>query len=203
MPVTLKRTREEIEAMNVAELRALARECGLDSDLARKGKKDELRGALLALLPPEEDEKPEKPGDPLADSALEELPVDGGQLLARKKSRLAVDLTDDEWRSAASRLAALEEQIGEEAEHQKQVKADLRHRMAQLDAERSTQAMAVRRKSEMRDVPVETWADFARGMAVEVRTDTGVVVHERPLTSEEKQQELFARGSNVQHVDFD
>jgi len=103
---------------------------------------------------------------------------------------LPVALTDDEIRKAGDALAMACEDITSEEARAKEIKDDLKNRMSSLEAERNRLAVLVRRKEEYRQVEVDIWFDYQRGMVEEIRTDTGEQIKIRPMTDDERQQGL-------------
>ena len=98
---------------------------------------------------------------------------------------LPCKLTDREFAERATSLGAAMADVDLHEEHVAQVKSELKARGEQLDAEVRRLSTIVRTKQEPRKVEVEIFADFATGVAWELRTDT----HEeksRPLTETER-----------------
>mgnify|MGYP001560173403 CR=1 FL=1 len=99
-------------------------------------------------------------------------------------------LTDDELRQRGAKLAQVTTEIATEADHQKAVRDSQRSVMTALLAKQSELAAQINRGREVREVEVVTYADHARGLAMDVREDTGEVVLTRDLVGAERQQPL-------------
>lgn len=204
----MKYTKDELDAMSGRKLEALwdtLRE-GTGQSGATIRKKEGPAGLVQRILESASTSLgaggplPPEPGDNVVELTLHQsdpnVPVgdkspDRFKALAKTTRRLPVPLTHPEWENRAARLAQVEDEVSNEQEYQKQVKADLKARMSRLEAERSQVALAVRQKIEMRDVGVEFLADFHEGIVREQRMDDGTVLSTRSLTAEERQPTLF------------
>ena len=103
-------------------------------------------------------------------------------------------MTDAELRARGDQLADLQEKV-ERAEEEKAAKSkEYSGHIAKFNGEASCIAKEVREKCAWRYVEVETKFDFDAGTADTSRVDTGEVVTSRPLTQEERQQNLFTKG---------
>ena len=109
---------------------------------------------------------------------------------------LPVKLTEVELLDLGQQLAQVESEVKAHEEHAASVKAGLKHREAELAAQRAEVASKIRAKSEARQVEVETTADYKRGVATTVRLDTMIKIRDRQLSAEERQGALF--GDDVQ-----
>jgi len=72
----------------------------------------------------------------------------------------------------------------------KRAAATYKEDLKTLDARRATLAQRVRERKERRDVPVAEQKDFSRKAISTIRLDTGEIVRERAMSSEELQTEL-------------
>jgi cell pole-organizing protein PopZ len=111
-------------------------------------------------------------------------------ILTRGVKTLACKLTEDDFDERAKALAEVCQEIVAEESRGADVKAQLKARITQLEARRNELSIVVARREEMRQVGVETLADFDRGQAIEVRTDTLKILSQRPLTEGERQAHL-------------
>lgn len=103
---------------------------------------------------------------------------------------LSCVLTDDELRERGEQLAKAIEDIATEQKNQESIKAEMKSSIATLEARRDALAAQVRRKAELRQVEVEEVTDYVSGRFSRSRLDTGEVIHERPLTNDERQASL-------------
>jgi len=101
-------------------------------------------------------------------------------------------LSDDEWHARASDLAACIDDIANEEGRQANLKSQMKAALAELDARKHRLASVVRAGVEYREVTVELRAEWAAGVAVEVRTDTGESMSTRALTDSERQPSLLS-----------
>lgn len=115
---------------------------------------------------------------------------DGLPKLKRDLRYLDCVLTDDELRQRGAKLAQVTTEIATETDHQKAVRDSQRSVMTALLAKQSELAAQINRGREVREVEVVTYADHARGTAIDVREDTGEVVLTRDLVGAERQQPL-------------
>ena len=108
----------------------------------------------------------------------------------KEKHYLEVQLTDDEIRQAGKDLAdAIKRKNGIEADLET-FKAQKKAETTQCDGDIAKNAVLVGAGKEMRMVECDVTLDFNANRRTSVRTDNGVVVQERLLTTEEKQLEL-------------
>lgn len=108
----------------------------------------------------------------------------------KEKQYLECMLTDDEMKQASIELAnacqrkvAIEDQL---ATFKAQKKAEI----TQCEGDINKNTVLVSSGKEMRMVECDVELDFDRGRRMVTRVDNGLVVQERPLTSDEKQLEL-------------
>jgi hypothetical protein len=78
------------------------------------------------------------------------------------------------------------------------MKAQMKARLAELDARKTQLAIIIGRREEDRDVTVDQFWDFGRFVVDTVRRDTGEVVSSRRMTEEECQQPLPAPMSHLE-----
>ena len=104
--------------------------------------------------------------------------------------QLAVPLTEQELRAFGDDLATVCQNIRTETERQKSLKSELKARLDQLEARQTELASIIGRREEIRDVQVECRRDFNTNLFEEVRLDTGVIIHSRPLAEAEYQTEI-------------
>lgn len=112
------------------------------------------------------------------------------EVLFEGTEQLPVKLTEDELLDYGQQLAQAESEVRAHNEHATSVKAGLKHREAELTAQQSRLASIIRAKSELREVPVRTEADYRKGTATTIRLDTFNAVRERSLTQVERQGSL-------------
>lgn len=111
-------------------------------------------------------------------------------ILKRSTRLLPVRLTDDDLRDRGRALAQVCDDIASERARHDSIKTELKARLAKLEADRAVLSALIRRGDEERDVEVITVADYARAVAVEIRTDTNDTLRERPLEMSERQPTL-------------
>ena len=99
-------------------------------------------------------------------------------------------LTRDELLKYGGELAqALQDIVTEEA-LQASMKQSMKAALASLEAKSSELSTKVARGEEYRDVEVDPRMDFAANMYYEVRRDTGEKIGQRPITEDERQENL-------------
>lgn len=110
--------------------------------------------------------------------------------IQKEKQYLEVNLTDDEAKRASKELAdaiqrknAIEDQIAT-------FKAQKKGEITQCSGEINKNTILVVTGKEMRMVECEVTLDFDTGKRTVVRIDSGLIVDERGLTTDEKQLEL-------------
>lgn len=103
---------------------------------------------------------------------------------------LPVRLTEEELLKKGSELAATVQDIASEESRQQDIKSQLKAKLAELEARRSNLAITVSRKEEHRDVEVDIFHDYQRGVVEDVRRDTGETISRRVMNEEERQRAL-------------
>jgi len=114
-------------------------------------------------------------------------------LVSKKRTvtkNLPCKLTEPELRDKGDALASVIQDLKSEEDRQVDIKAQMKARMAELDAKKTQLAISISRREEHRDVEVEEWLDYARSIVQQVRTDTGEIVFHRPMNEEERQLSL-------------
>jgi hypothetical protein len=103
---------------------------------------------------------------------------------------LPCPLTDDEKIARSLMLAEALDRRNQLDLERKDTMAEFKDREAKLDSEIGRLGTIVRGGKELRQVECEDQHNYKNGTADRVRLDTGEVVQTRPLTEEERQQEL-------------
>lgn len=103
---------------------------------------------------------------------------------------LPVKLTDEELLKKGGELATAVQDIATEEGRQADIKASMKARLAEIEARRTQLAIAVSRKEEHRDVEVDIFHDYQRGVVEDIRRDTGEIISRRVMHEDERQQEL-------------
>lgn len=111
-------------------------------------------------------------------------------VLKEDQRLLDVELTPEELQTHGAALAAVTSEIATESERQQAVKEQLKARLTELAARQSGLAATINRKKEIREVEVVTFADYEKGHALTVRTDSGEILSTRELTAAERQRPL-------------
>jgi hypothetical protein len=117
-------------------------------------------------------------------------PTNGLEHLSTAEAELDCRLTADEIAAHGRDLVNLLGEIEEEEDDQDARKAEMRERLATMQARQSKIAGTIRRGLERRRVTVEIMADWTTQTAIERRTDTGEEIGRRPLREDEKQLKL-------------
>ena len=99
-------------------------------------------------------------------------------------------LKDTELLRYGGELGEVIQDIAAEEDNQLGLRQEMKARLAVLEARRTDLATKITRKEELRDVEIQTERDYTAGTYSEIRTDTGEVIKERPLTPEERQEKL-------------
>lgn len=103
---------------------------------------------------------------------------------------LRCKLTRDELLKYGGELAqALQDIVTEEA-LQASMKQSMKAALASLEAKSSELSTKVARGEELRDVEVEPRLDFKTSTYYEIRGDTGEKISQRPITEDERQENL-------------
>lgn len=111
--------------------------------------------------------------------------------LAKSETRsLPVKLTELELRERGDSLATVIQDLNTEERRQVDVKAQMKARLAELDARKTQLAITISRREEERAVTVDTYHDYERLKVEAVRRDTGETIHRREMTQDELQQPL-------------
>jgi hypothetical protein len=102
-----------------------------------------------------------------------------------------VELTEEEVRDAADRMADLFDQLKRIEEEAKSIANGYKAKTKELDAQFAQAQLLVRNKYEQRLVEcVRTW-NYKTCRVVTVRTDTGAIVEDRAMSADERQEKLF------------
>lgn len=109
----------------------------------------------------------------------------------RHEEQLLCALGEDELRQRGADAARLVSQIDQLDEQRRLAASDYRDRIKELRGKLRELSQAVRERQEERAVPCETEPNYAAGLMVTVRLDTGEIIRSRPLTSSERQGHLF------------
>lgn len=105
--------------------------------------------------------------------------------------RLLCTLTPTELQNAGAKLAVLCEDIANEDKAQADIKAQLKAKLASLEAQRDVQAMIVRRKADYKEIPIDIFFNYTAAVVEEIRTDTGEVLLSRAMSDSERQMKLI------------
>lgn len=108
----------------------------------------------------------------------------------REVRSLPCTLTEAEFLERSRGLANVTNDIATEEARQVEVKAEMKARLAVLTAQQAKLASAVSRGEEYRDVEVLVEFDENALLVRSVRSDTGALVDERPMTESERQRVL-------------
>ena len=115
---------------------------------------------------------------------------DAPHVLRSIKEWLSCPLTTDQKVEKGKALSEVLENIRSEESRADMVKASLKSALAALESKRDELCVIVSRGAEVREIEVEERADTTTLRVYRVRMDTGEVTHERPMTPEERQQQL-------------
>ena len=110
-----------------------------------------------------------------------------GPIVRRPVLHLACKLTDAQTLEAGQELATVIQDLDGEIARQTQIKAGLKTTLTALEARRSSVALKVARREEIREVQCEARLDGDE--LVSWRLDTGDELGRRPARDEEKQLE--------------
>lgn len=110
------------------------------------------------------------------------------------EEKLRVDLTEDEVREHADRMATRMEDLELLTDEFNTVKRDYKSRLEIIELEVRQHAQKVRNRWELRPVECEVVRDFKAGVVRIVRTDTGEIAYERRMSNEDRQQNLAVAG---------
>ncbi|MBI5545200.1 MAG: hypothetical protein HY901_15025 [Deltaproteobacteria bacterium] len=129
------------------------------------------------------DEKPDKPKS-----------ISGGRVISRHVEELSVKLTDVELKERSKRAAEVEGNMRTHLTHADSVCKSLKAEQDRLDAELAHLSHIVRSETEPREVEIQVELDPDRKRHVlEIRLDTGEVVHRRLAREDELQVDLFPK----------
>jgi hypothetical protein len=127
----------------------------------------------------------------------EKTPEESQVKVERFSRNLRVLLSQDEIVDRAKRSAYLMGEIEQKAEERDAAKKQANAHIEELEAEMHRLSLEVRDGGSYRDVPCERRYIYRTGAVVEVRTDNGEVLTERPMTEREKQLELGLKKPDV------
>ena len=105
----------------------------------------------------------------------------------RTTEHLSCLLTDAEIRQYGADLAVTVQDVASETDRQADIRAQLKARMAELEARQSQLAIKISRGEEFRDVEVLVWINYDAGVETRTRVDTGEEIASRPLREDERQ----------------
>ena len=114
--------------------------------------------------------------------------------IATEYRMLRARLDDGELVGKAQELAAVLTDEGLMEQRHEEFRARMKAERQELEAKVGRLVEVVRTRTADKDVEIEIRGDFARGIAEEVRTDTGEVIATRSLRSEEYQSLLPGTG---------
>jgi hypothetical protein len=99
-------------------------------------------------------------------------------------------LSDEELLKKGGELATAVQDIATEESRQIDLKASMKARLTEIEARRTQLAIAVNRKEEHRDVEVDVFHDYQRGVVSDIRRDTGEILSQRVMQDSERQKSL-------------
>lgn len=108
----------------------------------------------------------------------------------RDVRNLPCKLTDVEFLERSRSLATVTNDIGTETKRQAEAKAEMKAKLAVLEAQQARLASVVSRSEEYRDVEVSIEPDDIALCVRTYRTDTGECIEERPMQEHERQRVL-------------
>jgi hypothetical protein len=119
----------------------------------------------------------------------------GGKIGVIKEKKIPlfqrVELTEEEVRDAADRMADLFDQVGRIEEEQKSIANNYKAKIKEVEAQLSQAQLLVRNKYDQRLVDcIRSW-NIKTCRVVTARLDTGAIVEERAMTADERQEKLF------------
>jgi hypothetical protein len=134
------------------------------------------------------------------DQRLQETQAEG-KVLSKKKTddvrllpvitkQLACRLTPEELQAYGEQLANTIDEMSNEEARQEGFKKEMKSTLANLQATMTILSSKIRQREERRDVQVQPEMNFKKGVYREIRTDTGDLINERPLSEEERQEAL-------------
>lgn len=104
--------------------------------------------------------------------------------------KLPVKLTEPEVAGLGRRIAELMEQRALTEALRKSQQKDRKAEIDRFEREIEDKRCSIRSGEELRDVPVDIYKDYQRGIVETVRLDTGVAYEIRDMTDEERQMEM-------------
>lgn len=103
---------------------------------------------------------------------------------------LPTKLNQHELRDRGDQLAAVIQDLKAEEDRQTDAKAQMKARLAELDAKKTQLAITISRREEYRDQTCDVFHDCDRLLVEVIRRDTNEVVTSRGMTEHERQQLL-------------
>lgn len=125
------------------------------------------------------------------ETAVEESKTIAAPKIVKIKEELLCDLNEVEWQNKARELADSHRDTDAQKERKKGIMAELNADVKAAEARETKLANIVATRTERREVIVEVKYDYELGTVTRKRTDTGAVISEREMTSDERQGELF------------
>ncbi len=110
--------------------------------------------------------------------------------ILKEKQYLEVRLSDEEIKSASKQLAEAVQRKAAIKDQLTTFKAQKKGETTMCDADINKNTILVGSGKEMRMVECDVTLDFDSGKRSVIRTDNGIVIEERAMTSDEKQLEL-------------
>lgn len=111
---------------------------------------------------------------------------------ARMVRDLRVPLTQEEVDTRTEQLLELLNKVDHVREEQKRVASHARSTIKEMEQEAGQLRRDLYDRSELRPIDCEERWIYRTGVVQVVRTDTGKAVDERPMTTDERQEQLFA-----------
>ena len=105
--------------------------------------------------------------------------------------KLPVQLTEDELRERGDALAANVEQTAALKEEKKAQDADINGKIKLANEITRKLSHIITMKTEDRDVECDVVKDYKANTVTTFRSDTGEQVDQRPMSAEERQEELY------------
>ena len=125
------------------------------------------------------------------ETAVEESKTIAAPKIVKIKEELLCDLNEVEWQNKARELADSHRDTDAQKERKKGIMAELNADVKAAEARETKLANIVATRTERREVIVEVKYDYELGTVTRKRTDTGAVISEREMTSDERQGVLF------------
>lgn len=105
--------------------------------------------------------------------------------------RLGCLLSDEERLEFADQLAEANERVESAKSAKKSMMKQMQSEIDVAEAHRDNVNNIVSSKTEYRDVDVRVIWNYDKGRIIQIRTDTGEQIVDRPMTQKEKQQNLL------------